>query len=275
MITSELDDDENNFEAADGKNQNEKPLILFVEDTPDVRNYVNDILKTDYTILLAENGEAGIEIVQNSLPDLIISDVMMPGMDGFEFCKKIKTDWKTSHIPVILLTAKATQQNKIEGLETGADDYMTKPFNFTELSIRIKNLITQRRQLREKFSKEIIVTAETLTTNSLDKELIQKINTAIEKNLSNEKFTSENLAEELFVSRGQLNRKLNAIANQGPGEFIRFYKLKRSAQMIVENKLSITQIALEVGFGSPSHFTRAFQKHFNCLPSEFNHITKK
>ncbi|MCC6254380.1 MAG: response regulator, partial [Ignavibacteriaceae bacterium] len=232
----------------------------------------NDILKEDYNILLAENGEVGLEIIQHSLPDLIISDVMMPGMDGIEFCKKIKTDWRTSHIPVILLTAKATQQSKIEGLETGADDYMTKPFNFTELSIRIKNLISQRRQLKERFSKEIIVTAETLTTNSIDKELIQKINTAIEKNLSNENFTSDNLAEELFVSRSQLNRKLNAIANQGPGEFIRNYKLKRAAQMIVENKLSITQIAYEVGFGSPAQFTRAFQKYFKCLPSEFKQI---
>lgn len=262
-------DDEDDFETSQTKTQNEKPLLLFVEDTPDVRSYVDDILKTDYNVLLAENGEEGIEIVQSSLPDLIISDVMMPGMDGFEFCKKIKTDWKTSHIPVILLTAKATQQSKNEGLETGADDYLTKPFNFTELSIRIKNLIAQRKQLKEKFSKEIIITPEALLTNSLDKELMQKINTAIEKNLSNENFTSDNLAEELFVSRSQLNRKLQAIANQGPGEFIRTYKLKRAAQMIIDKKLSITQIALEVGFGSPAQFTRAFQKHFNCLPSEF------
>ncbi|HRP92975.1 MAG TPA: two-component regulator propeller domain-containing protein [Ignavibacteriaceae bacterium] len=269
--SSELND-ELDLEEKDVEKQNEKPLILFVEDTADVRNYLNDILKEDYNILLAENGEVGLEIIQHSLPDLIISDVMMPGMDGIEFCKKIKTDWRTSHIPVILLTAKATQQSKIEGLETGADDYMTKPFNFTELSIRIKNLISQRRQLKERFSKEIIVTAETLTTNSIDKELIQKINTAIEKNLSNENFTSDNLAEELFVSRSQLNRKLNAIANQGPGEFIRNYKLKRAAQMIVENKLSITQIAYEVGFGSPAQFTRAFQKYFKCLPSEFKQI---
>ncbi len=262
-------EDESSFEEKDIKKQNKKSLILFVEDTADVRNYVNDILKEDYNVLLAEDAEAGLEIVQHSLPDLIISDVMMPGMDGFEFCKKIKTDWKTSHIPVILLTAKATQQSKNEGLETGADDYLTKPFNFTELSIRIKNLIAQRRQLKERFSKEIIVTAETLTTNSLDKELIQKLNAAIEKNISNENFTSDILAEELFVSRSQLNRKLQAITNQGPGEFIRAYKLKRAAQMIVENKLNITQIAYEVGFGSPAQFTRAFQKHFNCLPSEF------
>jgi len=195
---------------------------------------------------------------------------MMPVMDGFELCKKLKTNWKTSHIPVILLTAKVTHQSKLEGLETGADDYLTKPFDFEELSIKIKNLITQRKQLKEKFSKDINANVESITTNLFDKEFIEKINEIIESQLQNENFTSEDLAEKLFVSRSQLNRKLNAIVGQGPGEFIRIYKLKRAAQMILENKLSITQIALEVGFSSPAQFTRAFQKHFNCLPSEFN-----
>ena len=261
--------------GADTKNEEAKSLILFVEDTIEVRNYVCDILKSHYNVLLAENAETGLELAQNNLPDLIISDVMMPGMDGFEFCSKIKTDWKTSHIPVILLTAKATKENKIEGLETGADDYLTKPFDFSELFVRIKNLITQRKQLRDKFGKEIVIRPESLSENSLDKEFIQKIINVVQKNLHNENFNSELLAKELFVSRSQLTRKLNAITNQGPGEFIRIYKLKRAAQMIKENKLSITQIAYEVGFGSPAQFTRAFQKYFNCLPSDFNKTTKK
>lgn len=195
---------------------------------------------------------------------------MMPGMDGNEFCNKIKSDWQTSHIPFILLTAKATQESKIEGLETGADDYLTKPFNFEELAVRIKNLIEQRKRLREKFSKEINVKAESVSSNVVDKEFVQKIIDIIEKNLGNENFSSETLAELIFVSRSQLNRKLHAITGQGPGEFIRIYKLKRAAQMIVENRLSITQIAYEVGFGSPAQFTRSFKKYFNCLPSEFN-----
>ena len=246
-----------------------KPIVLIVEDSGDVRNYVEGLLKQDYNVLQAENGLTGFEIATNNLPDLIISDVMMPIMDGFELCHKIKTDWKTSHIPVILLTAKATHKSKLEGLETGADDYLTKPFDFEELSIRIKNLISQRKQLKEKFSKDININVDSITTNSFDKEFIEKINRIIESQLQNEYFTSENLAAELYVSRSQLNRKLNAISGQGPGEFIRRFKLKRAAQMIIENKLSITQIALEVGFGSPAQFTRAFQKHFNCLPSEF------
>ena len=252
--------------------QKDKSLILFVEDSEDVRKYVYDLLKTEFEVLLAESGETGIEISKNSLPDLIISDVMMPGMDGFEFCKKIKTDWKTSHIPVILLTAKVDHQSKLDGLETGADDYISKPFDYNELFIRIKNLLAQRKQLKEKFSKNILVKAETITGDKSDQEFIAKLISIIEKYLHDENFDSEILAKEIFMSKSKLVRKIHSVTGQGPGEFIRNYKLKRAAQMILENKLSITQVALEVGFGSPAQFTRAFQKHFNCLPSEFKHI---
>lgn len=264
--------DQIDFEKSDDDypvENNFKPLLLFVEDQIEVRDYVIGLLKQDYNVLQAENGKVGFDVAINSLPDLIISDVMMPVMDGIELCKKLKTDWKTSHIPVILLTAKATQQSKLEGLEFGADDYLTKPFDFEELSIRIKNLITQRKHLKEKFSKDTNASVESFTTNSFDKEFIEKINRIIEAHLQDENFTSDILAQELFVSRSQLNRKLSAVIGKGPGEFIRLCKLKRAAQMIYENKLSITQIALEVGFGSPAQFTRAFQKHYNCLPSEF------
>ena len=249
--------------------KDEDTVILFVDDSSDVRSYVNDLLKPDYKVLLAENAEEGIELASKNIPDLIISDLMMPGMDGIQFCNKIKSNWQTSHIPFILLTAKVTEESKIEGLETGADDYLTKPFNFEELAVRIKNLIDQRKRLREKFSKEINIKAESVASNVVDKDFVQKIIDIIENNLGDENFNSETLAEELFVSRSQLSRKLQAITGQGPGEFIRSYKLKRAAQMILENRLNITQIAYEVGFGSPAQFTRAFRKHFNCLPSDF------
>jgi signal transduction histidine kinase/ligand-binding sensor domain-containing protein/CheY-like chemotaxis protein/AraC-like DNA-binding protein len=272
-ITSEnrLINHESN-EANTYENQDEKPLILFVEDSEDVRKYVYDLLKTDYDVLLAESGEVGINVTQINLPDLILSDVMMPGMDGFEFCKKIKSDWKTSHIPVILLTAKVAHQSKLDGLELGADDYITKPFDYKELLIRIKNLIDQRKRLKEKFTKEIIIPSELITNNSSDSEFIKKTIEVIEKNLIDENFNSDVLAKDLFVSRSHLTRKLHSITGQGPGEFIRNYKLKRAAQMIMQNKLSITQIAYEVGFGSPAQFTRAFQKHYNSLPSEYKQI---
>jgi DNA-binding response OmpR family regulator len=190
-------------------------------------------------------------------------------MNGFEFCSKIKSDWLTSHIPVILLTAKASPESKIEGLQTGADDYLTKPFSSNELSVRIKNLLEQRKKLRERYSKEIKVEPTSIAVNSLDTEFLQKAFDIAEKNLSNTEFNSEAFAKEMFVSRSQLHRKLLAITSQAPGEFIRTFRLKRAANFILEKRLSVTQIAFEVGFSSPSHFTKAFREQFNCLPTEF------
>ncbi|MBE0570612.1 MAG: response regulator [Ignavibacteriaceae bacterium] len=267
---SSLDYTEDKTEIEEVIDPPDKPVILFVEDSLDVRRFVNDLLKPDYNVLLAEKAEEGIELSIKNMPDLIISDLMMPGMDGIEFCNKIKSDWQTSHIPFILLTAKVTDESKIEGLETGADDYLTKPFNYEELAARIKNLIEQRKRLREKFSKEINIQPDSITSSKVDNEFMQKIIAVSEKNLKNEKFDTEFLAQEMFVSRRQLHRKLQAITGQGPGEFIRTLKLKHAAQMLLENKLSVTQIALEVGFESPAQFTRAFKKYFNVLPSEFS-----
>ncbi|MFI5237349.1 MAG: two-component regulator propeller domain-containing protein, partial [Ignavibacteriales bacterium] len=247
----------------------DKPSILVVEDSKDVRTYLTVLLKSDYRIYEAVNGDDGLKKTSELLPDLIISDVMMPAMNGVEFCKKVKTDWLTSHIPVILLTAKASDESKIQGLETGADDYLTKPFSSKELSVRIKNLLEQRKNLRERFSKEIKVEPASIAVTSLDNEFLQKAFTVAEKNLSNTEFNSEAFAKEMFVSRSQLHRKIIAITSQAPGEFIRTYRLKRAASLILEKRLSITQIAFEVGFSSSSHFTKAFRNHFNCLPTEF------
>lgn len=193
----------------------------------------------------------------------------MPLMDGNEFCHRIKTNWETSHIPVILLTAKASNENKIEGLEMGADDYLTKPFDSKELFVRIKNLLEQRKRLKEKFSRDIKITADNITATSTDCEFLNKALEIAEKNISNTDFDSEAFAKEMFVSRSQLHRKLIALTGCPPGEFLRSFRLKWAAQMILEKKLSITQIAFEVGFSSPSHFTKAFHQQFKCVPSEF------
>ncbi len=250
-----------------------KPSILIVEDSEDVRSYLIGLLKNDYSINEAVNGEDGIRKSAEIMPDLILSDVMMPSMDGFEFCKKIKTDWQTSHIPVILLTAKASPESRIEGLETGADDYLTKPFSSKELLVRIKNLLEQRKNLREKFNKEIKVEPASIAVTSLDNEFLQKAFDVAEKYLSNTDFNSEAFAKEMFLSRSQLHRKLLAITGQAPGEFLRTFRLKRAATFILEKRLSVTQIAFEVGFSSPSHFTKAFRQQFNCLPTEFTERT--
>ncbi len=246
-----------------------KPTLLIVEDSEDVRIYLKDILKEEYEIILSENGEAGLKTALESLPDLIISDIMMPIMDGIEFCKNIKSDWQTAHIPVILLTAKASAESKIEGLETGADDYITKPFSYKELSVRIKNLLQQRKQLKEKYAKDVAFKPEDITPNKADQEFLQQAIEIVGKNIIDFDFDSDSFAQQMFVSRSQLHRKIRTISGQSTGEFIRTIRLKKAAGLILEKKLSVTQVALEVGFNSPSHFTKAFKQMFDCLPSDF------
>ncbi len=247
----------------------ENKLVLLVEDNKDVREYIKDTLHSNYRVVDAANGQQGLDKAKEIMPDIIISDIMMPEMDGIEFCRIIKTEFLTSHIPVILLTAKASHENKIEGLETGADDYLIKPFDSKELFVRIKNLIDQRTRLKEKFSKDIQPRPERVTTNPLDDEFLKKAFDIVEEHLDDVGFDTELLAKDLFVSRMQLHRKMHAITGQAPGEFIRAYRLKRAAEMLLEKKLSVTQVAFEIGYNSPSHFSKAFTKYFNCSPSEY------
>ncbi len=247
----------------------ENKLVLLVEDNKDVREYIKDTLHSHYRVVEAANGQQGLDKAKEVMPDIIISDIMMPEMDGIEFCRIIKTEFLTSHIPVILLTAKASHENKIEGLETGADDYLIKPFDSKELFVRIKNLIDQRTRLKEKFSKDIQPRPERVTTNPLDDDFLKKAFDIVEEHLDDVGFDTELFAKELFVSRMQLHRKMHAITGQAPGEFIRAYRLKRAAEMLLEKKLSVTQIAFEIGYNSPSHFSKAFTKYFNCSPSEY------
>ena len=247
----------------------ENKLVLLVEDNKDVREYIKDTLHSHYRVVEASNGQQGLNKAKEIMPDIIISDIMMPEMDGIEFCRIIKTEFLTSHIPVILLTAKASHENKIEGLETGADDYLIKPFDAKELLTRINNLIEQRRRLKEKFSKDVQPRPERVTTNPLDDEFLKKAFDIVEEHLDDAGFDTEVLAKDLFVSRMQLHRKMQAITGQAPGEFIRAYRLKRAAEMLLEKKLSVTQVAYEIGYNSPSHFSKAFTKYFNCSPSEY------
>jgi signal transduction histidine kinase/ligand-binding sensor domain-containing protein/DNA-binding response OmpR family regulator len=253
---------------------NNKPSILIVDDSKDVRIYLSGLLESNYKISEAENGEEGIIAATENIPDLIISDVMMPSMDGIEFCNRLKSDWQTSDIPVILLTAKASAESKIEGLEIGADDYLTKPFDSKELFTRIKNLLEQRKRLRDKYNKDPDAVAETGNLNKADHEFLNKSLEFIENNLDKTNFGTEQLAKELFVSRTQLHRKMLTITGQAPGEFIRIIKLKRAAKLLLEGKLSVTQVAYEIGFSSPAQFTRAFAKQFNCVPSEYSSKNK-
>jgi DNA-binding response OmpR family regulator len=217
----------------------------------------------------AEDGEEGFKKAKKDIPDLIISDVMMPKMDGFEFCAKIKTDERTSHIPVILITARAEQEDKIEGLETGADDYITKPFDHNELLIRVKNLIDQRRKLRERYLKDATLEPSEIAETSIDKQFLNRALEIIKKEISNPEFDVETFVKSMAVSRTHLYNKLRALAGQSAKEFIRTIRLKRGALLIKKQAGTISEIAYDVGFLNPSYFAECFRKQFGQSPSQY------
>jgi YesN/AraC family two-component response regulator len=194
---------------------------------------------------------------------------MMPEMDGFELCQKIKSDERISHIPVILLTAKADLDSKIDGLEFGADDYVTKPFEARELQIRSKTLIEQRRKLREKFSLLVDLRPEDIATSSMDEQLLQHLLAVFEDHMEESDFTLEHLAKEIGMSRTHLNRKIQALTNLSTRDFIRTLRLQQAARLLSNTSGTISEIAYKVGFNNLSYFSRVFRKHFGRLPSEY------
>jgi signal transduction histidine kinase/ligand-binding sensor domain-containing protein/DNA-binding response OmpR family regulator len=244
----------------------DKPLLLIAEDNPDVRKYIIGHLEEDYRIQEAVDGEDGLEQALDHIPDLIISDVMMPKMDGFELCNKLKTDEKTSHIPIIMLTAKATSKDKIEGYETGADDYIMKPFDATELKARIKNLIAIRRKLQEKFSSDDFAIPKEL--NSIDERFLNKVLKVINEHIAEENFSIELLSKESAMSKEQIYKKLKALTGKSPSLFVRSVRLVRAKKMIKENKNTISEISYLVGFSSPAYFTKCFKEEFGNSPSD-------
>ncbi len=244
-------------------------IILIVEDNADVRHYIRELLETEYKLIEASNGREGISKAEENVPDLIITDVMMPKMGGYEFTRNIRNDEKTSHIPIIMLTAKAGLDNKIEGLETGIDEYLTKPFSAKELKARIKNLILQRKQLRKRFSRATIIKPSEVTTISVDKEFLEKTIKIIEANFEDEQFSVYKLSEKVNMTASQLNRKLNALIDQPAGQLIRSLRLQRAADLLKQNSGSVAEICYKVGFNDQGYFSRSFKKQFGCSPSEY------
>lgn len=251
------------------KSKKHVPILLIVDDNADIRKYLAEHLKEEYRIVTAKNGQTGLEMANSHVPDLIVSDVVMPNLNGIELCTKIKTNELTSHIPVILLTVRASDESKIEGLETGADDYITKPFEIKELKARIRNLIEQRRQFKKKMNRKLGLQPSEITSKSMDERFINKLLTIIEANLNQPEFGVEELAREVSLSRVQLYRKIRAITGQTAAEFIRTVRLNRAAQLLKQKHDNIAQIAYDVGFHNPSYFSSAFYKHFGVYPSEF------
>ncbi|GAH78843.1 unnamed protein product, partial [marine sediment metagenome] len=247
--------------------EGEFPLVLTVEDHADIRIHIREHLEDSFRIMEAEDGVMGLDKAIENIPDLVITDLMMPNMDGVEMCKRLKTDERTSHIPVIMLTAKASVEDRVEGLETGADAYITKPFNIKELEVRVRKLIEQRKKLRERFSREITLEPKDIAITSADEKFLQRAMAIIEDHMADFEFEVRNFQDEIGMSRMQLFRKLKALTDQTPSEFIRTLRLKRAAKLIEQKFGNIAQITYEVGFNNLSYFAKCFKELYGVTPS--------
>jgi len=247
------------------------PVVLLVEDNNEMRSYLKERLRKNYYVIEAKNGLEGLKIGTEKMPDLIISDVLMPKMNGVDMCRSFKANVQTSHIPIILLTAQADLENKIKGLEIGADDYVSKPFNANELEIRARNLIKSREMLRERFahSNKLVLEPKEITITPLDEVFMQKVLESIEKNMSDPEYRVEDLGKDVAMSRMPLYRKIKALTGQTAVEFVRTIRLKRAAQLLKQQQLTVSEVTYDVGFNDLQYFRTCFKKQFGVSPSEY------
>lgn len=249
--------------------QNYGLRILLVEDEEDIRNYIIEELSSDYKVLAAKNGEEGLNIANETIPDLIITDVMMPVLSGIELCKKLRNQVITSHIPIIILSAKTGINQQIEGLEMGADVYMIKPFNIDVLKVQVQRLISFKQAIYSKYLKETTLIPQDAGTSKLDDDFIRKVLTFIEENMTDSDLNVDQLANCVSLSKVQTYRKVKAISGLSIVEFIRTVRLKKASQLILEDRLNFSEIAFTTGFSTPSYFSKCFHDHFGMTPSEF------
>lgn len=257
--------DDNNVEE---EVNNDLPILLLVEDNSDLTDYIQSLLSDDYQILKAENGKIGLELALKEIPDLIISDIMMPVMDGYELCKAIKTNIATSHIPVMLLSAKSSTESRIMGLETEADVYMSKPFNPLELQLQVRNIYNQHEKIKGKYSSsDSLIPAEGVA-NSMEQQFLQKLTDLMEGNHRDVEYSVDRLSKDIGLSRSQLHRKLSALTNESASKFIRTYRLKKAMILLKAKSGNISEIAYDVGFNSASYFNKCFLEQFGKRPGE-------
>ena len=248
--------------------ENVLPLLLIIEDNIDVTYYLKKCLENEYQILSASNGKIGIDIALEKIPDIIISDVMMPEMGGFEVCAILKEDERTNHIPIILLTAKATSEDKLVGLTQGADAYLTKPFEKTELLIRTKKLLETRRVLQKKYSASLVEESNVKDVSEVKEDsFIEKTYKIVVEHLGEENFSVNDLARELHLSRSQVHRKIKALTGLSTAIYIRLIRLQKAKELLASDTLTISEIAYEVGFKSPVYFSQIFKETFGESPS--------
>jgi YesN/AraC family two-component response regulator len=244
-------------------------VMLIIEDNADVRQFIRSHFNTFYRICEANNGEEGWKMALEMIPDIIISDIIMPNMDGYELCKRLKNDERTSHIPVLLLTAIHSKEHELKGLTTGADDYITKPFDLSVLQAKVENLISIRDSLKEKYTSTIVLEPSNIVITSPDERFLKKAIDMVEANISDCELDIESFSQKVGVSRMQLYRKLHALTNMTVKEFIRHIRLKRATQLLVQQKMNISQIAYEVGFKDLSHFRKCFKREFGMSATDF------
>jgi len=249
--------------------QIERPTLLVVDDHVEILDFIVDDLSDDYEVLRAENGYQAIEALAEHPVHLVVSDVMMPGLDGYELCSRIKSDVQYSHIPVILLTAKNTLQSKILGLEQGADAYIEKPFSPEHLHAQINSLLSNRNKVREYFASSPLVHIKTMAHSKADEHFLERLNELIHESMVETSFDVEHLADKMNMSRPTLYRKIKAISDLTPNDLINVARLKKAAELLAQGGYKIYEVSDLVGYSSQTHFGRNFQKQFGMSPSEY------
>ncbi len=275
QVTEVYPSTENSSDIKDSSGSSNKPAILVVEDNEELIRFIAGKLEKNYTVFKARNGVEAFDILQQEIINAVISDIMMPQMDGFGLCAKIKNNQDFSHIPVILLTAKTNIQNKIEGLELGADAYIEKPLSMEYLLAQIDNLLESRKKLQEAFTHSPFARTGTIAVNKLDEQFLNRLADIIEKNMANPDFNVDKLAEYMYMSRSSLLRKIKGVSEISPNDFIRIIRLKKAAEILQEGVYKVNEVCFLVGFSSTSYFSKAFLKQFGVLPKDFAKGGKK
>lgn len=255
--------------------QTERPTLLVVDDHVEILDFIADDLSDDYEVLRAENGYQAIEALASNAVHLVVSDVMMPGLDGYELCSRIKSDVQYSHIPVILLTAKNTLQSKIQGLEQGADAYIEKPFSPEHLHAQINSLLSNRNKVREYFASSPLAHIKTMAHSKADEHFLERLNELIHECMAETSFDVEHLADKMNMSRPTLYRKIKALSDLTPNDLINVARLKKAAELLAQGGHKIYEVSDLVGYSSQTHFGRNFQKQFGMSPSEYVVKSKK
>jgi len=275
-VAIDVDENDVDFEGLEFEEEelpgvaDDAPLVLIADDNDDVRAYLKTHLESRYRISEARNGIEALELLKEELPSLVLSDVMMPGMDGHEVCKLIKSDERTNHIPVVLITARASEESRREGLELGADDYLFKPFNASDLMVRVENLIEIRRVLKGRFSKEYVLKPTEITVKSAEAEFLERLQVVVEEHIGDTNFGVDWLASEVGMSTRQLQRRIRASLGLSAAGFIRTLRLERAAQLLQAKSGTVSEIVYQVGFTDANYFSRLFKHTFEITPSEYS-----